>query len=72
MASECHGSRACYTSGCRCSLCKQANSGYQRDYRAGRRGTYSAKLAGYVLASIRPRVDTERGRPSIWGQVDTG
>jgi hypothetical protein len=46
-----HGSRACYTKGCRHPDCCAANTLYQREYRHGLRGTTSRRMGGY---QIRP------------------
>lgn len=48
-----HGSRACYCRGCREPECKAANAAYQRDYRAGRRGTTARRMGPYLLKVSR-------------------
>jgi hypothetical protein len=49
-----HGSRACYTRGCREPICRAANAAYQRDYRDGMRGTHANRKGGYVLNITAP------------------
>jgi hypothetical protein len=44
-----HGSRACYTRGCREPQCVRANTAYMADYRAGRRGTVRKRQGGYRI-----------------------
>ena len=42
-----HGSRACYTRGCRQPECVRANTAYMTAYRAGERGTIKARQGGF-------------------------
>jgi hypothetical protein len=46
-----HGSRACYTLGCREPQCVAANTAYQKDYRDGLRGTLQRRMGGYRIGT---------------------
>jgi hypothetical protein len=44
-----HGDRRRYQLGCRCPTCTLSNTGYQREVRAGRRGTPGDRFGGYAV-----------------------
>lgn len=52
-----HGELATYSAGCRCDLCKAANTAYQSDYRQGVRKTRKrwAKLVGHGTSGCYQR-----------------
>ena len=56
-----HGSRACYQRGCRVAACVAANRIYQREYRAGNRGTPDHRLPGIVVTG-----DPLRYQPALF------